>query len=188
MKKLPSEWANLQFGATFLNEDIRELTLLDDQFEEKGAISFNPKTHTGEGWLLGKELKIININKRLYKMQFSECYFFNLSDQNTVKISSDGVELLKLRVPLYVAESLYRYADVMIDEKIISQVEISRNHTISFFFRMIVGLITLGLIKQKFRPILPNAFFNTPINHKAVVLGAIMAQLVYFPYDYVDWN
>ena len=41
MKKLPIEWANLQFGATFLNEDIRELTLLDDQFEEKGAISFH---------------------------------------------------------------------------------------------------------------------------------------------------
>lgn len=188
MKKLPSKWGKLQFGATILHGNIRELTLLDNQFEEKGVISFNTETHTGEGMLFGKELKIININKQLYEMQFLEYYSFNLLNQNTVKISSDGVELLNLRVPLNVSHSFYRYADVIMDEKLFSQVEISRNCSIFYFFRMILGLITLGLIKQKFKPIIPNAFFNTPINHKALVLGVIMAQLVYFPYDYDDWS
>lgn len=188
MKKLPSKWGKLQFGATILHGNIRELTLLDNQFEEKGVISFNTETHTGEGMLFGKELKIINIDKQLYEMQFSEYYSFNLLNQNTVKISSDGVELLNLRVPLNVSHYFYRYADVIMDEKLFSQVEISRNCSIFYFFRMILGLITLGLIKQKFKPIIPNAFFNTPINHKALVLGVIMAQLVYFPYDYDDWS
>lgn len=187
MEKLPSKWQKLQFGATILHKNIRELTLLDDLFKEKGVISFNTETHTGGGRLLGEEFKIINIDKQLYEIKFSECYFFNLLNQNIVKISSDGVELLNLRVPLDVSQSFYRYADVIIDEKLF-QVEISRNCSIFNFFRMILGLITLGLIKQKFKPIIPNVFFNTPINHKALVLGVIMAQLVYFPYDYDDWS
>lgn len=188
MKKSPNTWKKLQFGSTILHKNIRELTLLDDLLNEKGVISFDTETKMGEGRLLGEELKIINIDKQLYEIQFSECYFVNLSDQNIIKISSGGLELLNLRVPDDISQSFYRYADVIIGEKLLFQVEISRNYSIFNFFRMILGLITLGLIKQKSKPIIPNEFSDSPMSHKSLFLGIIMAQLVYFPYDYDDWS
>jgi hypothetical protein len=188
MEKLPSKWQKLQFGATILHKNIRELTLLDDLFNEKGIISFNAQTHMGEGRLFDEELKIVNIDKQAYKIRCSECYEVNLSNRNIIEISSEGAELFNLRVPLDVSQSFYRYADVIIDEKPIFQVEISRNHTISGFVRGILWLFTLGLIKQKVKPIILNNVLDSTINHKSLILGVIMAQIVYFPYDYDDWD
>lgn len=188
MENASNKWKKLQFGATILHRNVRELSLLDEQFNEKGIISFNAQTHMGEGRLFDEELKIVNIDKQAYKIRCSECYEVNLSNRNIIEISSEGAELFNLRVPSDVSRRFHRYAEVVIDEKPIFQVEISRNHTISGFVRGILGLFTLGLIKQKVKPIIPNNVLDSTINHKSLILGAIMAQLVYFPYDYDDWD
>lgn len=188
MEKPSGKWEKLQFGSAVLHQNIRELTLWDDSYNEKGVVSFDTETRTGKGGIFGEELKIVNIDKQLYEIQCSERYSVNLSDQNIIEISSDGVELLNLRVPFDVSQSFYRYADAIIGDKLLFQVEISRNYSLFKFFRMILGLLTFGLIKQKFRPVIPNDFLEIPINRKSLVLCAMMAQLVYFPYDYDDWN
>ena len=56
------------------------------------------------------------------------------------------------------------------------------------FLRMIIGLLSFGLLKQPKTPIIPLSFDADYDMEKALVFGVIAIQLIYCPFDYDDWS
>ncbi|WP_418386636.1 hypothetical protein, partial [Akkermansia sp.] len=60
--------------------------------------------------------------------------------------------------------------------------------TILYFLRMIIGLLSFGLLKQPKTSIIPPLFDADDDMQKALVLGIIAIQMIYCPYDYDNWS
>ena len=186
------DWRKLQFGSTLLNtkENKRVLSLIDNStFDTVGELHYFIKTGKGEGKIGENKIKILQINPNFCCINTTEQEYC-IYRLNNVKIRISYK--VNQYIDFFLQEDLncrfIRKALVSDDRNRQFEVPISRNQTIFYFLRMIIGLLSFGLLKQPKTPIIPLSFDADYDMEKALVFGVIAIQLIYCPFDYDDWS
>ncbi|WP_295877355.1 hypothetical protein [uncultured Akkermansia sp.] len=182
----------LQFGATLLNtkENARVLYLIDNSiFDTVGRLHYFIKTGKGIGEIGGNKIEISQINSDSYCINTTEQeYCISRLDDIRIRISYKRSRYIDFFLQEDLNNRLIRKSLVYdnIDRQF--EVSISRNQTILYFLRMIIGLLSFGLLKQPKTSIIPPLFDADDDMQKALVLGIIAIQMIYCPYDYDNWS
>lgn len=195
---LQISYADFCFGACILKENYgggfldwhrkgitRELTLYDNRTcKDIADIVYASSKKKAKGILCGISLSLYQRgNEVLIKFggqnavmcKLDESDFIITNNSKSLKLAAD-TERLQYFVRYTRGNQTYR-------------ANISRNQTPVDFFRIILGLLSLGLCIPRRRTILmPECRELSYEEQELLFLASIVMQLIYFPKDYNDWS
>lgn len=191
MKKDESiDFLNIRYGFFRERRGIRELELID--IRSGGSVSevkYNMKARVIEGsFCCGNFLAHI-VNNHILIDDHSNSFNLtvNFSRQRLKIIRNDGYELTvtwdkhinaQFMRKVYYKKNGYSY-----------EINISRNQTPLDFFKIIIGLLSFGLYTPNFKGILSKRCHElSQIEQEMLFYCAILLQIFYLPFDYVDWT
>ncbi len=186
------DWRKLQFGATLLDtkENKRVLSLIDNStYDTIGRLHYFIKTGKGEGKIGENKIKILQIDPHSCCINTTKQeYCIYRSDNAKIRLSYKANQYIDFFLQEDLNFRFIRKVLVFDNRNRQFEVPISRNQTILYFLRMIIGLLSFGLLKQPKMPIIPPSFDADYDMEKALVFGVIAIQMIYYPFDYDDWS
>lgn len=186
------DWRKLQFGATLLDtkKNKRVLSLIDNStYDTIGRLHYFIKTKRGGGYIGENKINIIRFDPYTCYINTTEQeYCIYRLNNSKIRISYKLNKYIDFFLQEDLNDRFIRKALVSDNRNCQFEVSISKNETIFFFFRMIVVLLSLGFFKQPKTPIIPFSFSADHNMEKALVVGVIAIQMIYYPFDYYDWS
>lgn len=185
------DWQKLQFGTILLDtkEDKRILTLIDNYtFDTLGEINYFVKTGKGEGRIGKNKIRIIQTDPHFCYIDSAEKEYRIYRLNKKIRIFYKMNRYIDFFLPEDLNSRFIRKALVFDNRSRQFEVSISRNQTILYFLRMIIGLLSLGLFKQPKTPVIPPSFDADDDMEKSFVFGVIAIQMIFCPFDYHDWS